>query len=59
MAQGSSICFPMQEMQVRFLSWEDPMEEEMVTHSSIVSWKIPSWGYKELDMTERLITSIL
>ena len=22
-------------------SWEDPMEEEMATHSSILAWKIP------------------
>ena len=31
----------MQETQVRFLSWEDPLEKEMVTHSSILAWKIP------------------
>ena len=30
-----------QEMQVRSLSWEDPLEEEMVTHSSILSGRIP------------------
>ena len=23
------------------LGWEDPMEEEMATHSSILAWKIP------------------
>ena len=23
------------------LGWEDPLEEEMVTHSSILAWKIP------------------
>ena len=23
------------------LSWEDPLEEEMATHSSILAWKIP------------------
>ena len=23
------------------LGWEDPMEEEMVTHSNILAWKIP------------------
>ena len=27
-------------MQVRFLGWEDPLEKEMATHSSIVAWKI-------------------
>ena len=29
----------MQEMQVWFLSQEDPLEEEMATHSSILAWK--------------------
>ena len=29
------------ETQVRFLGWEDPLEEEMATHSSTLSWKIP------------------
>ena len=34
---------PMQEMQemwVRFLGLEDPLEKEMATHSSILDWKI-------------------
>ena len=31
----------MQETQVRSLGWEDPLEKEMATHSSILSWKIP------------------
>ena len=30
-----------QEMQVWSLSQEDPLEEEMATHSSILAWKIP------------------
>ena len=30
-----------QEVQVRFLGWEDPLEKEMATHSSILAWKIP------------------
>ena len=29
-----------QETQVRFLGWEDPPEEEMATHSSILAWRI-------------------
>ena len=29
-----------QEMQVRSLVWEDPLEKEMATHSSILAWKI-------------------
>ena len=29
------------EMQVQSLSWEDPLEDKMATHSSILAWKIP------------------
>ena len=45
------------------LGWEDPLEEGMVTHSSVLTWRIPMdrgawqatlWGHKESDMTERL-----
>ena len=28
-------------MQVQALGWEDPLEEEMATHFSILAWKIP------------------
>ena len=31
----------MQESPVRFLGWEDPLEKGMVTHSSILTWRIP------------------
>ena len=31
-----------QETRVRSLGWEDPLEKEMATHSSILAWKI-SW----------------
>ena len=31
----------MQEAQVRSLGWEDSLEKEMATHSSILAWKIP------------------
>ena len=31
----------MQETWVRSLGWEDPLEKEMVTLSSVFSWKIP------------------
>ena len=31
----------MQETGVRSLGWEDPLEKEMATHSSILAWKIP------------------
>ena len=42
---------------------EDPLEEGMATHASILAWRIPwteepgglqSWGHKESDTTERL-----
>ena len=31
----------MKETQVWSLGWEDPLEKEMVTHSSILAWEIP------------------
>ena len=31
----------MQETRVRSLGWEDPLEKEMATHSSTLSWKNP------------------
>ena len=52
----------MQETMVWSLGWEDPLEKEMATHSSILAWKIP-WpeepgteatvhgGHKESDTT--------
>ena len=35
----------MQETWVRSLGWEDPLEKEMATHSSILAWEIP-WMVK-------------
>ena len=32
----------MQEAQVQFLGWEDPLQKEMATHSSILAWEL-SW----------------
>ena len=37
----------MQETQVRVLGWEDPLEKEMATHSSILAWKTP-WTERSL-----------
>ena len=38
----------MQETLIRFLGWEDPLEEGMSTQSSILAWRIPmdreAWG---------------
>ena len=42
---GERICLPIQEMWVRSLGWEYPLEEEMATHSSILAREIP-WTEK-------------
>ena len=34
----------MQVTWVQHLGWEDPLEEEMATHSSILTWEIPWTG---------------
>ena len=34
------ICLPMQETRVWSMGQEDPLEKEMVTHSSILGWEI-------------------
>ena len=31
----------MRETWVQSLGWEDPLEKEMATHSSILAWRIP------------------
>ena len=30
-----------QQTQVQSLGWEDPLEKEMATHSSVLAWRIP------------------
>ena len=56
----------MWETWVRSLGWEDPLEEGMATHSSILAWRIPMdrgawWAtahvVTELDTTEQLNTA--
>ena len=52
----------MRETWVRSLGWEDPLEQGMATHSSILAWDNPhgqrslgelqSMGFKESDTTE-------
>ena len=50
-----------QETRVRSLGQEDPLEDGMATHSSILAWRISwteepggytSWGHEELDAIE-------
>ena len=41
MAQMVKNLSAMQEIQVQSLVWEDPLEKEMATHSSIFAWRIP------------------
>jgi len=41
---GKRIHLPMQETQetqVQSLGWADPLEKEMATHSSILTWEVP------------------
>ena len=57
----------MQEIRVQFLGWNDPLEDGMATHSSILAWGeshgerslvgYSSCGHKESDTTERLSTA--
>ena len=30
-----------QKTQIQSLCWEDPLEKEMATHSSILAWEVP------------------
>ena len=41
MVKNSPSMQEMQETQVQSQGWEDPLEKEMTTHSSILDWKIP------------------
>ena len=45
MAQTVRNLPTMVETQVQSLGWEDPLEKEMTTHSSILAWEIP-WRQK-------------
>ena len=67
MAQAVKNLPAMWETWVRDLGQEDPLEEGMATHSSILAWRNPhgqrslagysSWGHKESDTTEWLRTA--
>ena len=59
----------MRETWIQSLGWEDPLEKEMATHSSLLAWEIPwteepgrlhsPWSLKESEITELLTHSIL
>ena len=41
MAQTAKNPHAMQETRAQSLGWEDPLEKEMATHSSILAWESP------------------
>ena len=41
LVRASLVTQSVKKTQVRSLGWEDPLEEEMATHSSILAWEIP------------------
>ena len=50
----------MREMRVPSLDWEDSLEKEMLTHPSILVWKIPwteAWQATVYGVTEELDTN--
>ena len=67
MARAVKYMPAVQETQVQSLSWEDPLEKGMPTHSRVLARRIPwteepggpqSMGRKESDTTERLTLSL-
>ena len=59
MAQMVKSLPGVQDIQVQSLGWEDPLEKEMATHSSILGWKIPwtegrAWWATVLGVTKKL-----
>ena len=41
MAQMAKNQLAKQETEIHSLAWEDPLEKDMATHSSILAWRIP------------------
>ena len=63
MTQTVKYLLTRQEIRVRSLDWEDPLEKEMATHPVLLPGKSygrrsvighSPWGHKESDMTEQL-----
>ena len=68
MGKNSPAIQETQERGVRSLGWEDPLEEEIAIHSSILAWEIQGqrslvgyspWGRKESDTTAHGTDSFL
>ena len=68
MAQMVKNLPAVQETRVWSLGWEDPLEKEMATHSSILAWRIPrteepgglqSMESQSQDTTEQLTLSLV
>ena len=60
MAQMAKNQLAKQETEIHSLAWEDPLEKDMATHSSILAWRTPwteepsrlqSMGSQESDTT--------
>ena len=49
MAQTVKNLPAMPETKVQSLGWEDPLEEGMATHSSILAWRIP-WTEEPVEL---------
>ena len=67
LAQKVKNLSAMLKTRVLSLGWEDPLEKEMATHSSILAWRIPwteepgglqTMDHKELDTTEQITVSL-
>ena len=61
--KNTPVIQEIQETWVQCLGQDDPLEEEMATHSNIFAWEIPlteepvgysPWGLKESDTTEQV-----
>ena len=61
MAQTVKHLPAMQEAWVQSLGWEDPLEDGMATHSTVLAWRIDGqsslvgyspWGHEASDMPE-------
>ena len=55
MAQTVKNLPAMQETQVQSLGQEDPLEKEMATHSSVLTWQIP-WTEEPGGLQSRGVT---